>query len=64
MTETYQTNFYNPGEIEPRWQKSWEADGFINSDIDTEPTKILCPDHASLSIRRPAHWALVCHDAT
>ncbi len=22
MTEPFETNFYNPGEIEPRWQKS------------------------------------------
>ena len=64
MTEPSETNFYNPGEIEPRWQKKWEADGLYNSDIDPEQTKILCPDHAALSFRRPSHWTLVCHDAS
>jgi len=28
---------YNPGEIEPRWQKKWEADGLYHADID--PTR-------------------------
>jgi len=25
---------YNPQEIEPRWQRKWEADGLYNADID------------------------------
>ena len=31
MTETSQ---YNPAEIEPKWQKRWEADGLYHSNID------------------------------
>lgn len=34
---------YNPGEIEPKWQKRWEADGLYYSDID---------------INKPKHYAL------
>ncbi len=30
---------YNPGEIEPRWQKKWEDDGLYHSDIDTSKPK-------------------------
>ncbi len=33
------TNFYNPGEIEPRWQKKWEEDGLYNADIDEKRPK-------------------------
>jgi len=25
---------YNPGEIEPKWQKKWDADGLYQSNID------------------------------
>ncbi len=34
MTETPS---YNPGEIEPKWQAQWEADGLYDADID--PTR-------------------------
>lgn len=37
MADQPETNFYNPGEIEPRWQKKWEEDGLYHSDID--PTR-------------------------
>ncbi len=30
---------YNPAEIEERWQKSWEAEDFYRSDIDSAKTK-------------------------
>ena len=30
---------YDPGEIEPRWQKQWENDGLYHSDIDTSKPK-------------------------
>jgi leucyl-tRNA synthetase len=30
---------YNPAEIEPRWQKKWEADGLYHSDIDASRPK-------------------------
>ena len=43
MPENDQTNFYNPSEIEPRWQKVWDGDGLYHSDIDTS---------------RPKHYAL------
>jgi leucyl-tRNA synthetase len=43
MTENEQTNFYNPAEIEPRWQKVWDTDGLYNADIDPN---------------RPKHYAL------
>jgi leucyl-tRNA synthetase len=36
-------NIYNPGEIEPKWQKKWEEEGIYNADIDTS---------------RPKHYAL------
>jgi len=36
-------NFYNPAEIEPRWQKKWEEDGIYQSNIDPS---------------RPKHYAL------
>ncbi len=36
-------NFYNPSEIEPRWQKKWEEDGIYQSDINPS---------------RPKHYAL------
>lgn len=39
MTEEFETNFYNPSEIEPRWQKKWEVDGLYHSDIDTKKDK-------------------------
>jgi leucyl-tRNA synthetase len=39
MTEPFETNFYNPGEIEPRWQKKWETDGLYNSDINPNKQK-------------------------
>ena len=54
---------YIPTEIEPKWQAKWEADGLYHSDIDPEQAQALCPDHAALSLRRPAHRSLVCHDA-
>lgn len=34
---------YNPAEIEPKWQKKWEADGLYHADIDP---------------KRPKHYAL------
>ncbi len=34
---------YNPKEIEPKWQKKWEADGLYHADIDPQ---------------RPKHYAL------
>ncbi len=43
MMNDDQPNFYNPSEIEPRWQKKWEADGIYRSDIDPN---------------RPKHYAL------
>jgi leucyl-tRNA synthetase len=30
---------YNPNEIEPKWQKKWEADGLYHSDIDESRPK-------------------------
>ncbi len=39
MTENDQTNFYNPSEIEPRWQKKWEEAGINHSDIDDSRKK-------------------------
>ncbi len=33
------TPFYNPAEIEPRWQERWEADGLYHADIDPSKTK-------------------------
>ncbi len=30
---------YEPGEIEPRWQKKWDEDGLYHSDIDTSKPK-------------------------
>ena len=30
---------YDPGEIEPRWQKKWEDDGLYHSDIDPKKPK-------------------------
>jgi leucyl-tRNA synthetase len=39
MTEPFETNFYNPGEIEPCWQKKWEADGLYDSDINPNKQK-------------------------
>ena len=30
---------YNPAEIEPKWQKRWEADGLYNADIDYSKNK-------------------------
>lgn len=30
---------YNPAEIEPKWQKKWEADGLYHSDIDPAKPK-------------------------
>jgi leucyl-tRNA synthetase len=38
------TSGYNPTEIEPRWQKKWEADGLYHSDID---------------LKKPKHYALM-----
>ncbi len=40
MTESM---IYNPAEIEPKWQKKWDADGLYCSDIDP---------------KRPKHYAL------
>jgi leucyl-tRNA synthetase len=40
MTETM---IYNPGEIEPKWQKRWEAEGLYEANIDAD---------------RPKHYAL------
>ncbi|MEJ2758195.1 MAG: leucine--tRNA ligase [Anaerolineales bacterium] len=34
-----QDNTYNPNEIEPRWQKKWDADGIYHSDIDPDQPK-------------------------
>ena len=51
MPENDQTNFYNPAEIEPRWQKVWDTDGLYHSDIDTSRPKHYALDHAPLSIR-------------
>jgi len=34
-----QTEFYNPNEIEPRWQKKWEEDGLYHADIDEKRPK-------------------------
>ena len=36
MTET---PFYNPAEIEPRWQARWERDGLYHADIDPSRPK-------------------------
>ncbi len=30
---------YKPGEIEPRWQKKWEADGLYHADVDHDRPK-------------------------
>jgi leucyl-tRNA synthetase len=43
MTQESKTSFYNPAEIEPRWQKKWDDDGLYHSDID---------------LSRPKHYAL------
>lgn len=43
MDTSDKPNFYNPSEIEPRWQKKWEEDGIYHSDIDPS---------------RPKHYAL------
>ncbi len=43
MDTSDKPNFYNPSEIEPRWQKKWEEDGIYHSDID---------------LSRPKHYAL------
>ncbi len=45
MTEEEKPNFYNPVEIEPRWQKKWDADGLYHSDIDETR-----PKHYSLTM--------------
>ena len=34
-----QAAMYNPGEIEPKWQKKWEEDGIYHSDIDQSKPK-------------------------
>ncbi|MBA4420683.1 MAG: leucine--tRNA ligase [Anaerolinea sp.] len=39
MTELNETNFYNPSEIETRWQKKWDEDGLYHSDIDPHRKK-------------------------
>lgn len=39
MIDQPEANFYDTGEIEPRWQKKWEEDGLYNSDIDPERKK-------------------------
>jgi leucyl-tRNA synthetase len=31
--------FYNPAEIEPKWQAQWEADGIYHADIDPQKQK-------------------------
>jgi len=33
------TEIYKPEEIEPKWQKKWEADGLYNADIDPSKPK-------------------------
>ncbi len=38
-------NFFDPSEIEPRWQKKWEQDGLYHADID--PTR---PKHYALTM--------------
>ncbi len=43
MSNNDQPNFYNPAEIEPRWQKKWDEDGIYQSNIDPA---------------RPKHYAL------
>ena len=35
----HQTSMYNPGEIEPKWQRKWEEDGLYHSDIDENRPK-------------------------
>ncbi len=35
----HQTSMYNPGEIEPKWQRKWEEDGLYHSDIDESRPK-------------------------
>lgn len=45
MTENDQPNFYNPAELESRWQAKWETDGLYHADID--PTK---PKHYALTM--------------
>lgn len=42
MTEIIHDH-YNPGDIEPKWQKRWEADGLYHANIDP---------------KRPKHYAL------
>lgn len=42
--EKKNTPVYNPAEIEPKWQKKWEADGLYHADIDPS---------------RPKHYALM-----
>jgi leucyl-tRNA synthetase len=36
---TKNTPLYNPTEIEPKWQKRWDADGLYRSDIDPKKPK-------------------------
>ena len=52
-----------PAKSNPTGRQRWEEDGLYHADIDPEQTKILCPDHAALSLRRSAYRSLVCHDA-
>ncbi len=39
MIENIETNFYNPGEIETRWQKKWSDDGLYESNVEPEKKK-------------------------
>ena len=43
--------FYNPNEIEAKWQKKWADDRLYESNIDDIKTQVLCPYHAALSFR-------------
>jgi leucyl-tRNA synthetase len=39
MADNDKPNYFNPSELEPRWQKKWEADGLYHSDIHPDQPK-------------------------
>ena len=53
---------YSPADIEPKWQKAWDA-GVVPGGDRPDEEKILRPYHAALFQRRSAHRPLVCDDA-
>lgn len=39
MADPNDANFYNPADLESRWQKKWDEDGLYHSDIDPKRPK-------------------------